>query len=141
MGMYPGLKVTAKIKQEFVEELSNVLSSDADYVWKTVDLERFRFVEKYANLSRSNFIPFGAVCYMPSDWDNKNSFENGVWKFCCSLKNYDGEIEIFLKEVLVEICEWAKIERLYEEESVSALLEIEQGNLRVVRESVWEFDE
>lgn len=141
MGMYTGLKVTAKIKQEFVEELRKVLSSDIDYAWKNVDLERFPFVEKYANLYRSDFIPFGAVCYMPSDWDKENSFENGVWKFCCSLKNYDGEIEIFLKEVLVEICEWAKIERLYEEETVSALLEIEQGNLRVVRESVWEFDE
>lgn len=65
-------------------------------------------------------------------------FENGVWKFCCSLKNYEREIEIFLKEVLVEICEWAKIERLYEEESVSALIEISQGKLQVVRESVCE---
>ena len=136
MGMYTGLKVTAKIKQEFVEELSKVLSSRLGHAWKSVDSERFPFVEKYANLSRSDFIPFGAICYMPSDWDKENSFENGVWKFCCSLKNYDGEIEIFLKEVLVEICELAKIERLYEEESVSALLEIDQGDLVVVRESV-----
>lgn len=139
MGMYTGLKVTAKIKQEFIEELRKVLSSDIDYVWKNVDLERFPFVEKFANLYRSDCIPFGAVSYMPSEWENENTLEEGVWEFCCSLKNYEGEIEIFLKEVLVEICEWAKIERLYEEESVSALLEIEQGNLRVVRESVWEF--
>ena len=138
MGMYTGLKVTAKIKKEFVEELNKVLSSDMDYVWKSVDSKRFPFVEKYANLSRSRDIPFGNVCYMPDDWENKNSFENGVWKFCCALKNYEGEIEIFLKEVLVEICEWAKIEKLYEEESVSAILDVQEGSLRVVRESVLE---
>lgn len=143
MGMYTGLRVKAKIKQEFIPELEAVFrtrdTGKWDAPWSEVDFSKFPFVEKFSKLGRSSMIPWGAMTYMPSDWEHTNVLENGVWVFCCSLKNYEDEIEIFLNEVLVNIAEWADIERLYEEESVSALLSVENGVLRTVRESKWDY--
>lgn len=145
MGMYTGLRVKAKIKEEFLQQLEAVLSTGEGENWKepwsVVDFVKFPFVEKFSKMGRSSMIPRGAVCYMPEDWENVNTFEGGVWSFCCSLKNYNDEIEVFLNEVLVNISEWAHIERLYEEETVSALFNIHDGVLHTVRESEWSLDE
>ena len=145
MGMYTGLRVKAKIKEVFLQELEGVLSARDSETWKepwsVVDFVKFPFVEKFSKMGRSSMIPYGAICYMPGHWEHVNTFEGGVWTFCCSLKNYNNEIEFFLNDVLVNIAEWAHVEKLYEEETVSALFNIHDGVLHTVRESEWSFDE
>ena len=145
MGMYTGLRVKAKIKEDFLQQLENVLSAwdtgSWEGPWAVVDFVKFPFVENFSKMGRSSMIPYGAVCYMPDDWEYVNTFEDGVWTFCCSLKNYNSEIEIFLNDVLVNIAEWAHVEKLYEEEIVSALFNIHGGVLHTVRESEWSLDE
>jgi hypothetical protein len=63
---------------------------------------------------------FGAVCYMPDDWTDGYSrydLKDRTWEFECSLKNYEGEIQYFLKNVLSEITEELEVcECLYEED-------------------------
>ena len=141
MGMYTGLRVKAKIKEEFVKELRKVIvegeSDRFSEPWKNLDFAKFPFVKRFSEMGRSSMIPYGAICYMPDSWEYENNFENDVWTFCCSLKNYNSEIEVFLKEVLVNIAEYADAECLYEEELVSALFKVEDGTLIVVRESEW----
>ena len=63
-------------------------------------------------------IPFGAVCYMPDDWENSWDIEDGVWSVCCSLKNYESEIQTFLIDVLPYLVSGpVEVEYLYEESS------------------------
>lgn len=135
MGMYTGLRVKAYIKPEFAEMVSAIVNRDAE--WKDFD---YPFLEEFKVFSRARFIPFGAMSYMPEDWYNDNGFdiEQGVWNFACSLKNYEGEIDKFLEDVLPNIAITATAERLYEEEAVSALYEISEGVIVETRESVWE---
>lgn len=145
MGMYTGLRVKAKIKEEFVKELRKVIvegeSGRFSEPWKNLDFAKFPFVKRFSEMGRSGMIPYGAICYMPDSWEYENNFENGVWTFCCSLKNYNSEIEVFLNEVLVNIAEWAHVEQLYEEETVSALFNLHDGVLHTVRKSEWSHDE
>ena len=52
MGMYTGLRVKAKIKEEFLQQLEAVLSAGEGENWKepwsVVDFVKFPFVEKFS---------------------------------------------------------------------------------------------
>lgn len=135
MGMYTGLRVKAYIKPEYHEMIGSIVGRDVE--WKHFDYD---FLKTFGNLSRASFIPFGAMSYMPDDWENRNIFHKnaGLWDFACSLKNYENEIEAFLDNVLTKISISATAEKLYEEEIESALYEVFDGVLIQTRESSWE---
>jgi len=60
---------------------------------------------EWLKVGRKNFIPFGALSYVPTDdpdWNNQRHDIDGgdVWHVRCSLKNYTNEIAMFLVGVL-----------------------------------------
>jgi hypothetical protein len=114
MGMYTGLRFEAELKP-FVADAMR-LAKDSDDFWLT--LSRVIHVpDDWLRVSRRYFIPFGSVVYMPDDWQEKDGIPIGnTWEVCCSLKNYDEEIELFLNKVLPYlISESCSAEYLYEE--------------------------
>ena len=51
------------------------------------------WISFFNEYSRSRMIPYGALCYMPNEWDEEPvSYNNGEWFLCCSLKDYENTI-------------------------------------------------
>jgi hypothetical protein len=73
-------------------------------------------VKAFARKGRSDFIPKGALSYMPSDWDEvvNEWIDDTTYSFACSLKNYEQEIAAFIG-ILPEIADYWELEELYEE--------------------------
>ena len=109
MGVYTGLRGKVILKDEFVESIQTLNSREIE--WDGIE----GLPDIYLDDSRTSFIPFGVVCYMPADWDNYNTLEGNVWEFCCSLKNYTNTIEKFVSYVLPVIALSWDLESLYEE--------------------------
>lgn len=140
MGMYTGLRVKVYVKEEYremIEEINNGAK------WSEF-AEQFPFSASYSEQSRAESIPRGSLSYMPDEWE-EGDFPNGVptdgfdryvdmetgyWTFQCSLKNYEGEIEQFLKEVLPNIIEKSEhIEVHYEEWDFGVLYKYKNGKI------------
>lgn len=113
MGMYTNLKFCARIKPEY-----------ESVVQRLVDGERWEDIENpyisddspfsvWARVGRCNSIPHGFCCVR--DYENRNVFSNGWWEVSCSLKNYEGEIEHFLSNILPVLADYAEGETHYEE--------------------------
>lgn len=119
MGMYTGLRGQIKLKDN---DLTKVIL-EKDFEWNEIRLAYFdETVSAWANVGRCRFIPFGDVCYMPYSWgDWFKKVEGNTLTFCCSLKDYDNEIETFVKNVLPHIAEDWVLESLYEESVYSTL--------------------
>lgn len=111
MGMYTGLRGTVVVKQEYVSKISMLVNDGAD--WEDI----LPSDNLYNNYSRNSFIPFGAVCYMPDDWDKEAKLSGDKFTFCCSLKDYKSTIRQFITHCLPEIAESWTLEELYEEDS------------------------
>lgn len=135
MGMYTGLRCKIIVKEKYRKELAELLLTSYNR-WEDFNSDIFK---KFSLISRSDFIPYGDLCYMPDCWeseynlcnnkavfkDNKFDIDTGFWEFQCSLKNYDDTIEYFLENILTEICEISyHIETLYEEDDNSYLYKI-----------------
>lgn len=119
MGMYTGLRGKIVLKDN---ELSKVII-EKDFDWGAIRNSYYdQTISAWANVGRCNFIPFGAVCYMPDSWGDWFQTVDGLTlTFCCSLKNYEQEIQTFIDKVLPEIAgDWA-LESLYEESVYSTL--------------------
>ena len=119
MGMYTGLRFKGIVKKQFRDEFEPIALRGC---WEEAKDKK---ISNFANCSRASFIPCGALCYMPDEWeewedDNKRKAsdgfertynkESGVWTFQCSLKDYEDTIEDFLSLVpyfieSVEHCE------------------------------------
>lgn len=141
MGMYTGLRVKVYVKQEYrkmIEEINN--GED----WSEFT-EEFPFLTSYSEQSRAEFIPNGALCYMPSRWesgefpnyiptdgfDRNIDLDTGYWTFQCSLKNYNNEIGQFFEEVLSNIIGSAEhIEFRYEEMNNSIMYAFKDGKIK-----------
>lgn len=131
MGMYTGLRAKVVVKPEWREaiallhELRKSPNPDCAHNW--TQLHRAHpdvpGLNGWVKVWRQDFIPFGGLCYMPDDFseagnDGYSKFDpaTGLWQFCCSLKNYEGEIQFFVKNVLAPITEsFEYCESLYEE--------------------------
>ena len=122
--MYTGLRAKVVVKLEYhkaITLLYGVRTAPGGGLncWKTV-AEWFPFFQSWGEVGRASFIPFGVMCYMPEEWgETRSKFDRstGVWEFHCSLKNYEGEIEKFLSEILSEISESVEFcQTLYEED-------------------------
>ena len=82
MGMYTGLRFKADLSEKGLEAAASVIETRGWYV----AAEMLPAIKSWLQVGRRNFIPFGAVCYMPADWENLLGIEDGVWSVCCSLK-------------------------------------------------------
>ena len=93
MGMYTGLRFKAELKPLVADAMR--LVSESDDFWEALS-RIIPISDRWLNVGRRSFIPFGSVNYMPDDWDEKKSpYPVGnIWDICCSLKNYEGEIEL-----------------------------------------------
>jgi len=119
MGMYTGLRFQAELRPHVAEAMR--LVSDSGDFWESLS-RIIPISDRWLNVERRNFIPAGSVNYMPEDWKELDSIypTNNTWTVCCSLKNYHGEIQVFLREVLPYlISETCRAEYRYEEWSES----------------------
>jgi hypothetical protein len=153
MGMYTGLRCKFIVKKEF-RPLIKRLMDNGDW---TEIASGYDFIEKFAEYPRADFIPFGALAYMPDewqyipvnengkyDWDNAKAtdgFEHqfdektGYWAFQCSLKNYESTIEAFFTLIVDNIVEKIiHLEKYYEEWTYSERWDFVDGKVRCVDE-------
>ena len=121
MGMYTGLRARLIIKEEFWPVVTMLNLSTHSRSWKSVAsaFPQYPFLRNWAEVWQSDFIPFGALSYVPWSRDDpawQRSFKDGLWVFQCALKNHEGEIEFFVETVLPHITH-ARVElySLYEE--------------------------
>lgn len=119
MGMYTGLRGKITLKDNNLTKA--ILEKDFD--WEAIRNSYYNeTISAWANVGRCNFIPFGAVCYMPDSWGDWFQTTDGLTlTFCCSLKNYENEIQTFVEKVLPEIADDWVLEGLYEESVYSTL--------------------
>lgn len=124
MGMYTGLRASVVIKPEWVEAITLLHQGNNRWADVFANYPGLPGLDRWMEVGRRDFIPLGGLCYMPDDFSDAPHRESysafdpktGRWRFCCSLKNYEGEIGQFVETVLrhivssVEYCE-----SLYEE--------------------------
>ena len=142
MGMYTGLRCKVKIKEEYIAALKEL--ENIDYEWSEHSIKEFR---DFGELPRASFIPCGALAYMPGCWEklkenavdkydteDVDEFKRGlneesrIWTFQCSLKDYDNEIEYFIKNIIPIISdEVYHLEKLYEEWETSILYKMDES--------------
>lgn len=131
MGMYTGLRINGTIKPEYRQDIRLLVVVGWESAWET--LAEFKTVYKdLASRPRCNMIPFGALSYMPDSWrEHSHSYDNstGKWSFSCSLKNYNSEIQAFLKMVPEIFEELEFCEYYYEEWDTSKIFVLENGEL------------
>ena len=108
-----GKTVAAALKIESIEE--NPWDNAAQHLPTTP--------AKFLSQWRRTFIPFGAADQF-YDWAREQDFDpqakytegDGQWEVVCALKNYENEIQDFLREVLPQmIAEPCLVQVLYEE--------------------------
>ena len=139
MGMYTGLRFKGTVKKEFRDKFEDIAMHGN---WAESDDYMFH---AFSDNSRASFIPRGALCYMPEEWEiesidgryriDADGFgrtydkESGRWTFQCSLKNYERTIEEFLDMVpyFVEDVEHAEV--FYEEWDYSEKWELIDGKM------------
>jgi len=101
MGMYTGLSFIGIVKDDMIDELNNILYDDFSgrRVWENATTPKLK--EFGDTVRRQSFIPYGSLAYMPSEWDkyHGSTVKDKLWNFTCSLKNYEDEIGIFLRDV------------------------------------------
>lgn len=146
MGMYTGLRFKGIVHKDYYELFDEVVNKGT--CWDEL-IDKFPFIEPYANEGRANMIPHGSLSYMPDDWEEKDGTQNeyghdnyvptnnfdtqfntstGYLAFQCSLKNYQGEIEKFFEHILPIVLEESHhIEYFYEEWDCSDMYVLEKG--------------
>lgn len=128
MGMYTGLRFKGIIKPEYRTIIKGIHNDNLTW-------EESGLIDDFIYDGRADFIPYGALCYMPKSWKyddyipHEFNEETGYWSFQCSLKNYDNTIEKFLDMIgdmvdSVEFCEY-----YYEEWDYSSKYELKHGTM------------
>lgn len=123
MGTYTGIRAKIILHEKYVPQIRALMEYKyPEGVWKTGDYVESRWCltdfKEWATVGRCDFIPFGALAYMPwedndPEWQRK--LDGNEWTFQCSLKNYNDEIEQFMATVLPVIAKEIKyFEVLYE---------------------------
>jgi hypothetical protein len=151
MGMYTGFRFSGIVKSFFREYVENCLVIGCEkelYGWEGVwrlsglmggfDMPFQKELSKWTLVGRKDFIPFGAMSYMPDHWGEQHSTfdkNNGEWNFICSLKNYENEIGQFIETILPYITEECYLcETLYEEYDDPRKYEFVNGIFKIVKE-------
>lgn len=144
MGMYTGFRAFVTILPQYRPGLALLhvrKKPDGSWVsdpWCRVHaaFPYFPGVGIWKHFARNTFIPFGALSSMPDHFSEKGRAysdydpDTGRWVFCCSLKNYEDEIETFVDLVLAHIVESVSYcESLYEEDE-TPIKYLEPHNVR-----------
>ena len=151
MGMYTGIRFKGIIKEEFRDIGFEEIAMEG--LWRDSDIQKLR--DFGHNYWRSSFIPCGCLSYMPDSWEYHNDdyekyswewfdsardadgFERsydkntGKWSFQCSLKNYEGEIEAFMKIIPIFVESIEHFEIYYEEWDESNVYDLIEGELQL----------
>lgn len=140
MGDYTGLRFTAKLKPQAIPiiQLLNEVRASPSSTWGLV-AQSFPLPELLAwqQVGRCDFIPFGAICYLPDEWDDQAAdgqslLDGDTWRVICSLKNYENEIELFMLGVLpILLADPCCCEVLYEAWDVPCLTVVEPREFRL----------
>lgn len=135
--MYTGLRIKVTVKEEYRAMISAINGGAA---WKDYS-EQFPLLAAYASLEAAEYIPRGTSSYMPESWtsnvategfERSINMDTGNWSFQCSLKNIEGEIQLFFSEVLPNIISDAEhIEYRYEESSKSQYYDFVDGTIKI----------
>lgn len=123
MGMYTAMVFRAKLKQtntDVIAALQSIYAGQDDR-W---DLWRELMPSDAPDRVRSGFIPKGGSAYCEDEraWLLKangwtEGLQSGFWTCSCELKNYEGEIQWFLANVLPGwIMDRVKVFTAYEEQ-------------------------
>jgi hypothetical protein len=123
MGMYTGIYFKAKLKPLALIAIETAYReldfSEEQYDFWLIVNKIFPISRDWLSVGRRHFIPMGGLSYMPPEWQDykmTDGISGDTWTVCCSLKNYDGEIESFLEGVLPFLIEErCTIIYLYEE--------------------------
>lgn len=116
MGDYTGFRFKVIVKPEYRQYIKQVLEA---MTWLPNDTLP---MEEWLQVYRRNFIPWGSLCYMPTEWKTEEeelgnstyNEETGEWRVICSLKDYD-ETDIFIENILSNIIEsYEYIQTFYE---------------------------
>lgn len=146
MGMYTGLRFKAVVKPEFTQMIERMMEERLDWDDLFVLYPQHLFLKEFSKFSRSSFIPYGSLAYMPDSWetdekdwklrnptdgfDKKYDKLLRVWSFQCSLKNYESEIQAFFELIVPNIIETLlHVEYYYEEWSRSKFYELIDGKV------------
>jgi hypothetical protein len=111
--MYTGLRGTITFTDAALPVVKLVATSDIS--WRKA-AEACGYSNSYAFMDspKAEFIPRGGAAYL-ADWDEHYvQLEGNTLRFCCSLKNYYNEIELFL-EMLQDMAESYDLQSQYEE--------------------------
>lgn len=153
MGTYTGIRFKGYIKPRFRKDFEKIALEGK---WDESSDQLFRL---FGRFHRASFIPLGALCYMPKEWETElkpsqtisfegylyekhhaatDGFERsydpktGYWSFQCSLKNYQNEIEAWFKILPYFVEEIVHLEYYYEESSYSQLYTIKDDSLVMI---------
>lgn len=146
MGMYTGLRFKAVIKHEFSQMIKTMMEECLDWLELYEIYPQYSFLKEFGEYSRSSFIPYGMLSYMPDEWETDekdwklrkptDGFDKNynellrLWSFQCSLKNYNSNIEQFFKIIVPQIVETSlHIEYYYEEWARSTFFELKNGEV------------
>lgn len=134
MGMYTGLRGWIKFTPEITKKVKPYFDNDSDMSWDSLGIEETAEFIDFSEDSRASFIPYGAICYMPSEWEeDKSRIYNDIedkFYFTCSLKNYDDTIGKFITWVNTVAIEY-QLEKRYEEWNRSCIYEMIDGKIYI----------
>ena len=138
MGMYTGFRFKGIIKHKYRKDIYDVIYGNKE--WKDCENNVFK---EFSKIDRSLMLPNGRSAYLPDCWyKTENHFESeathgfelyfnnitGLLCFQCEVKNYE-PIDYFIKNVVPIICsKLIHCESLYEENEVSTLYKLLDGN-------------
>lgn len=111
MGMYTCFMLNCRVKKEYRKCIRRLNEGEIEDIneWNGL-VNEMPFIKEYAEMSRASMIPFGMLSAYNEDKFGPRAFNKynaclGEWNFLCDLKNYSGEIEIFIETVLPHLCE------------------------------------
>jgi hypothetical protein len=117
MGMYTSLKGTILVKPEYramIADLCDWEKTPGSW-WDLANMNpQYRWLVKYAGVSRSNFIPRGTYAASKPVY---NITDDGIWYIECELKDYEGTIDAFMRLIVANIALSAELESWYEEDA------------------------
>lgn len=129
MGMFTGLRFVGMLKNEYIDDFEELISSVESKMDWIKFAEKYPFAKEFSSLPRADFIPFGAMAYNEDKFgitfSNIISGDDGsdpyagreTLVFQCDFKNYDSEIQCFLETIGTNVCDKFVAEMWYEEDA------------------------
>lgn len=103
-GYLTGLRVRCRVKPEFIPVINRLFDHTG---WKEVarEFQQFEFLNRWSQEKNADHIPFRGIGGFEvwtecREWVHCITFNDRIWTFQTSMKNYDAQIEIFLRDVL-----------------------------------------